>query len=271
MIILAIIFFFLALCCLYLLLIGGRTGHPGLEALRGWNYAHRGLHDEARPENSMAAFRAALESGCGIELDIHLMKDGNLAVIHDSSLMRTAGADVRIEDLTSEDLLDYQLNGTEETIPLFRDVLDLYDGKAPLIVELKCVGGNHAALCTTACQMLDQYNGVYCMESFDPRAVIWLRKNRPDIIRGQLSENWMGKKVPASRFLRFALTYHLGNICMRPDFIAYNFSDRKTFGTGICRKLLGVQGVSWTLRSREEYDTACSEGWIPIFENFTIH
>lgn len=270
MIVLAIFFLLLAIFCLYLLLIGGRTGHPGLEALRGWNYAHRGLHNAERPENSMAAFRAALEAGCGIELDIHLMKDGNLAVIHDSSLLRTAGVDLRIEDLTAQELPNYRLGGTDQTIPLFQQVLDLYAGKAPLIVELKCEGGNHGALCEAACKMLDGYDGVYCMESFDPRAVIWLRKNRPNIIRGQLSENWMGKPLPVSKFLKFALTYHLGNVCIRPDFIAYKFADRKAFGTDICRKLLGVQGVSWTLRSRQEYDTALREGWIPIFENFII-
>ena len=270
MLILAIIFFLMALFCLYLWLIGGRTGHPGLAALQGFNYAHRGLHDQEKPENSMSAFRAALERGYGIELDIHLMKDGNLAVIHDASLLRTAGVDVRIEDLTAEELAHYALCGSGEPIPLFRDVLALYDGKAPLIVELKCVDNNHAALCAAACAMLDAYKGVYCMESFDSRAIIWLRKNRPDIIRGQLSENWMGKALPVSKFLKFALTYHLGNVCSRPDFIAYKFADRKTFGTDICRRLLGVQGVSWTLKTRAEYDTALREGWIPIFENFTI-
>ena len=92
----------------------GRTGHPGMEALKGWGYAHRGLHKEGIPENSVAAFRAALDKGYGIELDIHLMKDGNLAVIHDASLLRTAGVDVQIEDLTAEDLEDYRLEGTEE-------------------------------------------------------------------------------------------------------------------------------------------------------------
>ena len=101
----------------YILSTQGRTGHPGLAALRGWNYAHRGLHDETKPENSMAAFRAALEHGYGIELDIHLMKDGNLAVIHDCSLERVAGADVKITDLTAEDLPNYRLCGTDETIP----------------------------------------------------------------------------------------------------------------------------------------------------------
>ena len=270
MIFLAIICFCVFLACLYLFCIGGRTGHPDLPAFRGWNYAHRGLHDETKPENSMAAFRAALEAGCGIELDVHLMKDGNLAVIHDSSLLRTAGVDLRIEDLTAPELENYPLNGAGERIPLFQDVLSLYDGKAPLIVELKCVDGNHAALTEATCRLLEGYRGLYCMESFDPRAVIWLRKNRPHIVRGQLSENWMGKKLPVPGILKFAMTYHLGNVCSRPDFIAYKYADRKAFGTDICRKFLGLTGVSWTLRSREEYDTALAEGWIPIFENFKI-
>jgi len=229
------------------------------------------LHDEVLPENSMGAFRAALDAGCGIELDIHLMRDGNLAVIHDASLQRVAGVDVKIEDLTADELEQYHLCGTNEKIPLFQEVLQLYAGKAPMIVELKCVDGNHAQLCEAACKMLDSYQGVYCMESFDPRVVNWLRMNRPNIIRGLLSENWMGKDLPIPGILKFALTYHIANVYTRPDFIAYKYADRKIFGTDICRKVMGLQGVSWTLRSREEYDTAVSENWIPIFENFRLN
>lgn len=270
MIFFAILLLALALFLGYLFCIGGRNGHPMLDKLRGWNYAHRGLHDADKPENSMAAFRAALEHGYGIELDIHLLKDGNLAVIHDSLLQRTVGVEGRIEDLATADLANCHLLGTEETIPQFRQVLDLYDGKAPLIVELKCVDGNVAPLCEAACKMLDNYNGPYCMESFDPRVVAWLRKHRPDICRGQLAENWMGKKLPVPGVLRWAMTYHITNVYTRPDFIAYKYADRKTFGTDLCRKWLGLQGVSWTLKTREEYDTAVFDGWIPIFEDFTV-
>ena len=142
--------FILILAILYLFAIRCRKGHPGLKDLQGWSYAHRGLHGNGIPENSMAAFRAALEHGYGIELDIHLLKDGNLAVIHDSLLNRTTGAAGRIEDLTTEELKNYHLEGTEETIPEFMDVLTLYNGKAPLIVELKPTDGNHAALAEAA-------------------------------------------------------------------------------------------------------------------------
>ena len=256
------------LLLLFLWCLKGRTGHPGLEALRHWSYAHRGLHDDLRPENSMAAFRAALDAGYGIELDIHLMRDVGLGVMHDSSLKRTAGADVRMEDLTLQDLSGYRLGGTEETIPHFQQVLELFAGKAPLIVELKVVDGNYAALCQAACQMLDSYQGPYCLESFDPRAIAWLRKHRPDIIRGQLSENWIGKVLPVPGILKWAMTNHFTNAYTRPDFIAYKYCDRKSTGTLLCRKLWKIQGISWTLRTPEEFETAVAEGWIPIFENF---
>ena len=259
---------FPALCILYVLALRGRTGHPGLQELRKWNYAHRGLHNESRPENSMAAFRAAMEKGYGIELDIHLMKDGNLAVIHDSSLKRTASADVKIEDLTTKDLEIYRLNGTEERIPEFRQVLELYAGKAPLIVELKPAGGNYVALTESVCNMLADYRGPYCLESFDPRCIFWLRKHRPELIRGQLTENYFCSKSPLPGVLKFALTNQLENFLGLPDFVAYRYCDRKNLGNWIVRKIWGVQGVTWTLRTPEEQKTAVSEGWIPIFENY---
>ena len=267
MIVIAIIA--LLLFMLYIGCVGGRVGHPGLKDLRGWNYAHRGLHSEGIPENSMAAFRAALDHGYGIEFDVHLLRDGNLAIIHDASLKRTAGADIMIEDLTTEDLASYHLEGTEETIPTFRQLLDLYAGKAPLIIELKPERGNHAALTETVCRMLEDYEGVYCLESFDPRCIAWLKKNRPELIRGQLSKNYFGDTNGLKPSTCFMLTHSLSHFITMPDFTAYKFADRKNLSTWICRRLYGVQGVSWTLQTKEEYDIALKEGWIPIFEHFT--
>ncbi|MBO5953556.1 MAG: glycerophosphodiester phosphodiesterase [Oscillospiraceae bacterium] len=259
----------LALCILYILALRCRRGHKTLAALQGWSYAHRGLHGNGVPENSMEAFRLALEGGYGIELDVHLMKDGQLAVIHDPSLKRTAGADVLIEDLTAEDLPKYPLEGTQEQIPLFSDVLALYDGKAPIIVELKAERGNHAALAEAVCNLLGDYKGVYCLESFDPRVVHWLRKNRRCLCRGQLAENFLNnKKSKLPMFLKFVLTHQLENFLVFPDFVAYKFADRKNLGVWLARNIWGVQGVTWTVTSQADYDVAVAEGWIPIFEGF---
>lgn len=259
---------FAVLITLYLLLLQGRKNHPGWDGLLGWYYAHRGLHGDGCPENSMAAFRAALEGGYGIEFDLHLLKDGNLAIMHDSLLKRTTGCEGRIEDLTTEDLPNYHLEGTEETVPTFRQLLDLYAGKAPLIVELKPVENNHARLCETVCDMLDTYDGPYCLESFDPRCVRWLKENRPNIIRGQLSENFLKTDSTMPWLLRFALTYNLLNFTTCPDFIAYRFDHRNTISNEYCRKIWKVQCVSWTIKNQADFDTAVKEGWIPIFEGF---
>ena len=259
----------LIIAALYLFAIRCRSGHAGLKDLQGWSYAHRGLHGDGVPENSMAAFKAALDGGYGVELDVHLLKDGNLAVIHDSLLNRTTGQPGRIEDLNTEQLKDYRLEGTDQTIPEFMEVLSLFDGKAPLIVELKPVDGNHAALTEAACKMLETYRGVFCMESFDPRCIMWLKKHRPDIIRGQLSENFFRTKNDMTDQLRFLLTHMLCNIATVPDFVAYSFHHRKQSpSVELCRKLWKAQGVSWTLKTKEEYDIAVSEGWLPIFEGF---
>lgn len=259
----------LVLLTLYLLSLRGRSGHPGVEKLRGWSYTHRGLHSPGVPENSLAAFRAGVEQGYGSEFDVHLLKDGGLAVIHDSDLKRTTGLAGKVEDLTTADLKNCFLEGTSETIPTFREVLDTYSGRAPVIIELKPVGGNHAALCEAACAEMEGFNGSWCMESFDPRVIYWLRKNRPDIIRGQLSENYL--KNPRSKLplvLKLVLTFHLENFLCRPDFIAYDFPTRKVLSNPICRRLWGLEAVAWTLRSPEDHEIALREGWIPIFENY---
>lgn len=258
----------IVLAALYLLSLRGRTGMPGMAELRRWRYAHRGLHNAQRPENSMAAFRAALEGGYGIEFDLHLLKDGSIAVIHDSDLKRVTGREGIVEDLTAEQLASYPLMGTAQTIPTFRQVLALFDGKAPLIIELKTHAGNHAALCEAVVQQLEGYTGPYCVESFDPFAVRWFRQNRPDIIRGQLSENFLRSPVPQPFLVRFITTNLLENFLTRPDFIAYNFADRKNLSVLLCRKLWHLQGVSWTIRTPADFRTAVEEGWMPIFERF---
>ena len=238
---------------------------------RGRRFAHRGFHNKPDiPENSLPAFRRAVQCGFGAELDVHLMRDGHLAVIHDASLKRTAGADVLVEDLTAEELRQYKLEGTEHHIPLLEEVLPVVAGKAPLIVELKAERGNADALAAAACKLLDKYKVDYCVESFDPRCLMWLWQNRPDVVRGQLSENFTrhgdGKDLPGA--VRWVLSNLLLNCRTRPDFIAYRFEDRSALSVKLCRGLYGAQEFSWTIRSREDMAAAEEAGALPIFECF---
>lgn len=260
-----------ALFLLWVLALRCRKGHPAWAVLERYRYAHRGLHDKARgvPENSLAAFRRAVEHGYGAELDLHLTRDGRLAVIHDNSLKRTAGADVKASELTSEELAQYRLEGTDEPIPFFEEVLPLFEGKAPLIVELKVDGGNAAALAQAACAMLDRYQVDYCIESFHPQAILWLKKNRPEICRGQLSQNFMKEEHTGLGALAdFAMTNLLSSFLTVPDFIAYNHLHRRTPALRLARAVWGVREASWTIRTPEDLARCEADGCIPIFEQF---
>lgn len=247
-----------------------RLNHPLLPLLRRFRYAHRGLHDLAAgvPENTMPAFRRAVEHGFGAELDVHLTRDGRLVVIHDSDLRRLCGADRRADTLTAAAFAELPILGTAEHAPMLEDVLPLFEGRTPLIIEIKTDGGNAAPLTGAVCAMLDRFQVTYCIESFDPRVLIWLRQHRPEICRGQLSCDFdhdpdCGLSVP----VRYALTRLQGNVLTRPDFIAYKYADRNEPALRRCL-LSGVQEVSWTLRREADLLAAEREGSIGIFEHF---
>ena len=254
------------------LLLKPRRNQPGWEKLEGVRYAHRGLHDMKLgvPENSMAAFQRAIDHGFGAELDVHLMADGNLAVVHDSDLTRVCGKKARIEDLVEEELMDYPLMGTEELIPLFEEVLGLFEGKTPLVIELKVEGGNANALTDAVMAALEGWDGVYCVGSFHPAALLRLKERYPWVLRGQLSQNFLrdsevsNLSIPA----RFVLTNLLTTAFTRPDFIAYNWKDRGNLSLRWMRALYGVHEVDWTVRERETMETLDQAGVTSIFEGF---
>ncbi|MEG1593183.1 MAG: glycerophosphodiester phosphodiesterase family protein [Oscillibacter sp.] len=250
-------------------LLWGRGGDARWEKMRKFRYAHRGYHDKpAIPENSLAAFRRAAENGFGAELDVHLTKDGRLAVIHDSSLKRTCGVDGNVEDFTAQELSALRLEGTAERIPFLEEVLPIFEGIAPLVVEIKPAQGNCAVLTEKTVECLDQFHTDYCMESFDPRVLLWLRKNRPNVLRGQLAQNFFGDKVQMGGFQRFALSNLLCNFRTRPDFVAYRFEDRFGRSFRLCSRLWGVQRVYWTIRTREDMALAEADDALVIFEKF---
>lgn len=249
-------------------LLHGRKSGQGWEKLQGVRYAHRGFHDKPSvPENSLPAFRRAAEAGYGAELDVHLTKDGRLAVVHDSDLTRVCGRSGIVEDLTAAELSQYRLEGTEETIPFLEEVLPLFEGRTSLVVEIKPSRDNHDILTQAAMECLDRFRTDYCMESFDPRVLVWLRRNRPEVLRGQLSQSYWKRPEGKSLWRRLALTQLLTNVATRPDFVAYRFEDRKNISVALCR-WMGIRTVFWTIRSMADLQAAETEGALPIFERF---
>lgn len=249
------------------------------EQISAFRYAHRGLYDNTLgiPENSLAAFREARMANFGCELDVHLTRDHKLVVIHDSHLGRMCGVDALVEDLTLAELLEFQLLDTAQSIPTLEAVLSLYEWSraantqppAPLIIELKPYRNNHTELAQLCAATLDKFNVRYVVESFDPRALVWFKQNRPEVIRGQLAQDALRQEHPSLPWLERAVeTALLGNALSRPDFIAYRFEDRGTVPARISDKLFRAHQVSWTVRNQADMLTAEAAGAVVIFEGF---
>lgn len=258
------------LAVLWLLMLCAKRKKRDFYGLLGTDFAHRGLHDKENgvPENSLAAFRLAVENGYGAELDVHLTKDHELVVMHDESLKRTAGADVKICDLTLRELEEYRLDGTQEKIPRLEEVLELFAGKQPLVVEIKTWKGNYAEITRRTCELLDRYPDLrFCMESFDPRVLLWLRRHRPEIVRGLLSFNFFKEHNGQPAATVFIMSNLLVNFLVFPHFVAFKNEDRDILSFRLCRKLWGVQEVNWTVRDSRIARAAKEDGRVVIFEH----
>ena len=259
----------LILIVLYIFIVKPRN-----QAIFDWKpyqeqlYAHRGLHDEKKgiPENSKAAFKRAVDAGYGIELDVQLTKDRIPVVFHDFTLERMTGQQGKVCDYTYDELKEFRLLGTDEQIPLFSEFLEIVDGKVPFILEYK-IEALDFSVCPIVNSMLNNYKGLYIIESFNPLALSWYRNNRNDVIRGQLSCHFRwkdGYKKP--------LYFFLTNLCMnwitRPDFIAYNHEDCNNFSFKMATAFFRAKPVAWTIRSQAQLDKAKDNFCIFIFEKF---
>lgn len=237
-----------------------------IEELSKGRYAHRGLHSKPQiPENSMHAFRLAVDEGFGMELDIHLTADNKLAVIHDASLKRTTGVDLKIEEITLAKAQEYHLEESSEKVPDFEELLEMVDGKTPLIIELKTVNGNTDALCRRTIEALKGYEGLYCIESFDPSVVKWLRHNAPEVVRGQLAGHLRrGGDKNIKRSHDFLLKNLLVNFAGKPDFVAYKYDNIDA----LAFRMFSGAKFAWTIRSYEDLKRAEAKGIAGIFEKF---
>ena len=260
---------FAVLCILYVLAV--RPGPRRAEAKRFARgcYAHRGLHNAALPENSMAAFRAAVEAGYDIELDVQLSRDGVPMVFHDATLARMCAVDGRLSDYTAEELSRMPLAGhAEHTIPTLAEVLRMVDGRVMLLVEIKGEK-DIAPVCEGAAALLDAYDGPFCVESFSPYVVRWLRDNRPAWVRGQLSSRFL--RDPRHRNVSgLIMQLLLTNFLTKPAFIAYDCRYSRYFSLAIATRLFRAYSLGWTVKSngqehacRDRFDGIIFEGYLP--------
>ncbi len=266
-----ILLILLILIALYLFLVWpGRPTETQKKQFLGKCYAHRGLYDNAAgiPENSLAAFRNAVENGYGVELDVQFTSDKKLIVFHDNYLKRACGVDKPVWTLTYDEVQKLRLFGTNERVPLFIEVLDVLGGKYPTVVEIKADGINtawYAEVCRATADALANYKGLYCIESFHPFVVRWVWKNMPDVLRGQIVNGAPDYKNMGA-FLPFILSRLLTSFYSRPGFIAYNeiyagFSQRLA-------RALGAASYMWTVREQKRHDELVKSNDAIIFEHY---
>lgn len=215
--------------------------------------AHRGYHDIKKgiPENSIIAFKEAVKNNLIIELDVHVLKDRKVVVFHDDNIKRMTDIDKNIKDMTYDELDKIRLKKTEHKIPLLQEVLELINGKVPIIIELKC-DVKYGALEKEVIKILKNYHGKYAIKSFSPFSVNYFRKNSPETIRGQIASDFKNKKM--SKTKKIFLSEMLFNIISKPDFISYDIRALPNNRVAKLRKSKIVLG--WTIRSYEELEKA---------------
>ena len=247
------------------LIAPGRASKRAKAPFTGRNYAHRGLHkvDKTVPENSLTAFRLAVENGYGMELDVQLSSDDEVVVFHDDTLDRVCGVEGEVDDRSWDELKKLPLCGTDERMPLFSEVLNAVGGRTPIIIELKARRKNRL-LCEKTLALIDRYGGPVCVESFDPYIVRWFRFHAPDILRGQLSSQYEDLEPDVGRFRAFCRSHLLTNFLSRPQFIAYRIG-KKPLTVRLC-EAMGAMRVLWTShdwKSESEADAVIFEFYRP--------
>ena len=264
----ALVLLALLLVILFLFATKPGTRRCGIERYTEVKFAHRGLHNNERAENSMSAFRAARDAGYGIELDVRLTKDGELVVFHDKTLDRVCGVPGKVIDFTYEELTAFKLGGTDDTMPLFSDVLSEIDGRVPLLIEIKMEPGE-SGIAEKLAEVIDGYRGDYIVESFNPLALRAFMKLKPEIPRGILSTLYSKEEHFRGKLLYFLLENLMMNFLMRPDFIAYDKRGSKNYVLRLLRKNFSTPLFAWTIKSEEEEEKAISDGFdTVIFEGY---
>ncbi|MBE6697192.1 MAG: glycerophosphodiester phosphodiesterase [Ruminococcaceae bacterium] len=253
------------LVIVYLILIKPASARRIDMSVYGTQFAHRGLWDQKSPENSLAAFKKAVDAGYGIEFDIHKTRDGHVVVFHDDTLIRMCGVEGRVEDKTLAELGELRLLNSDQKIPTLEELLELVDGRVPLLVELKGAALD-TSLCPVANEILSQYKGPYMIESFNPLLVRWYYKNRPDVVRGQLFSNLL-KEKGGNKLFYFLITILATNVLAKPHFLAYGQKSVHNLSFMICKYLYRAPAYVWTVRAQEQIP-AKARGEGIIFEGF---
>lgn len=235
-----------------------------LEFLSRSLIAHRGYYNNKKgiPENSVLAFKKAIDNNYLIELDVRLTKDQKLVVFHDDNLKRVCGVNKRVKDLTYRELLRYNLFDTTLKVPLFSDVIKLVNGRVPILIETK-YHNRYGVLEKILINELSNYKGLYAIQSFYPMSLLWLKRNTKDIPIGLLSSNF---KNDLNRLKSIIEKTLILDLFFKTDFISYDVKGLPNNYLSYKRNKKKI--VIWTIKNKKDYDLARQYTDSLICENF---
>ena len=235
-----------------------------LEFLSRSLIAHRGYYNNKKgiPENSVLAFKKAIDNNYLIELDVRLTKDQKLVVFHDDNLKRVCGVNKKVKDLTYRELLKYNLFDTTLKVPLFSDVIKLVNGRVPILIETK-YHNRYGVLEKILINELSNYKGLYAIQSFYPMSLLWLKRNTKDIPIGLLSSNF---KNDLNRLKSIIGKTLILDLFFKTDFISYDVKGLPNNYLSYKRNKKKI--FIWTIKNKKDYDLARQYTDSLICENF---
>ena len=227
--------------------------------------AHRGFHNQDIPENSLAAFQNAIDQKYAIELDIHILKDGEIIVFHDNDLSRMVGIKKSLKDLCLHDFNELKLGGTNEKVPTLKEVLSLVDGQVPIFIEIKN-SSKVGLLEHETFNILKSYKGPFAIQSFNPLSLAWFRLKLPNVPRGMLSTLELNH---LHLFKRLIIKNYFMYPLVAPSYIAQDINSWDLNVVKYLRKNCEIPLIIWTVRSKEKYINIKTHCENIIFEDFS--
>ncbi len=220
--------------------------------------AHRGLHDLNKKcwENSPTAFARAVEQGFAIECDVQITGDDKIVVFHDFALERLTGIQGFTRDRTADEMRKLNIGGTEDQVIGIPELLEIVDGRVPLIVEMKGNPGKDDLMVDQIAADIADYSGQIAVMAFGHHLVRQFAEKLPNVPTGLVAEHTKPRDLEA----------HFSMLAHKVEFVSFDVDDLPNPFVETVHDRLGLPVITWTVRTKEQLDRTYRYADQPTFE-----